>query len=71
MSKPCTKVAYPSHKAAMGSKYRQNQHGKGRLLVAYQCAKCGKWHLGNTAGTRRANLDRIFERLPASDRYAQ
>jgi hypothetical protein len=56
--------------AAMTSKRRHNKGGKGKLLNAYQCAQCGRWHLGNTPGTRIENLMRIFDRLPPSDRTA-
>lgn len=71
MGKMCRKVSYPNQAAAMASKWRHNKRGRGRLLVAYNCPKCKKWHLGNTSGTKAANLDRIFESLPQSDRATQ
>jgi hypothetical protein len=68
MGKPCKKVPYPGVKAEMAAKRRHGNNGKGKLLHAYQCDKCGRWHLGNTPGTRIENLMRIFDRLPPSDR---
>jgi hypothetical protein len=64
-------VSYPNRNAAMASKRRHDDKGNGKLLNAYQCGQCGRWHLGNTRGTRIENLARIFDRLPPSDRATQ
>ena len=50
MAKRCSKVPYPSGKAAMASKRAHNK--RGRLLRAYKCPKCNRFHLGNTPATR-------------------
>jgi len=68
MGKPCRKVGYPNLKVALVSKRRHDNRGRGKLLHAYQCDKCGHWHLGNNRETRVENLMRIFDRLPPSDR---
>lgn len=63
----CGKVCYPNRAAAVRSRNRQDRK-RDRLLHAYFCGECRRWHLGNTQYTRLENINRIFDRLPPSDR---
>jgi hypothetical protein len=63
----CKKVTYPTRNAAVAA-YRKIDRKKGILLHVYQCGSCKRWHLGNDQYTRLENINRIFDRLPSSDR---
>lgn len=58
----CRKVSYPSEGAALAAK-KIVKRKRDILLRAYQCPHCRKWHLGNSNGTRSANLDRAFAKM--------
>ncbi len=66
----CDKVTFRNRNAAVTARERLDRK-KGRLLNVYQCPACKKWHLGNTHYTRLENLNRIFDRLPPTDRALQ
>lgn len=58
----CHKVSYSNEQSALMAK-RMVEKRRGILLHAYQCGNCKFWHLGNTKGTRKVNLDRAFNRM--------
>ena len=63
----CGKIRHPSRVSACIARDKINKK-RGRLLSVYQCGDCKGWHLGNNSGTRLENINRVFDRLPISDR---
>lgn len=64
---PCKKVAYRTRNAAVAAQRKIDRKG-GKLLHVYQCSSCKRWHLGNDHYTRLENMNRLFDRLPVTDR---
>lgn len=63
----CAKIRYGDRNRAVRARERMDRK-KGVMLRVYRCAACKGWHLGNDRETRLENINRIFDRLPASDR---
>lgn len=63
----CSKVTYRTRNAAVAAQ-RTIDRKRNILLHVYQCGTCKRWHLGNDRETRLENLNRVFDRLPLSDR---
>jgi hypothetical protein len=63
----CKKVAYATRNRAVAAQ-RKIDSKAGKLLHVYHCPACKRWHLGNDHYTRLENINRIFDRLPPSDR---
>lgn len=58
MKCPTGKIGHPTREAAVIAR----RHVK-KVLNAYRCPKCKKWHLGNTDSTHLANMNRLFAKV--------
>lgn len=63
----CSKQRYPNLHAADRARSKISRK-RGYLLHPYLCRACNAWHLGNDRETRLENMNRLFDRLPPSDR---